>query len=170
MTLSLASTHTQWISSAVKDSAQREEKAELALTWKCVVGIGFFLWARTPLMRGKNVQKKADLTHTMPVILSNMNQLPSNTNKYCSNTSGSLRLALGEESDGGSELHTSHPASHYLLNPTPRTHTRYPWPLTFQIGSLLSSHFISVMGGVWSCWCWFSNSISPKRQQELKWG
>lgn len=45
-------------------------------------------------MRGKNAQQKADLSRTMPVILSNMNYLPSNTNKYCSNTSGSVMPTL----------------------------------------------------------------------------
>lgn len=43
----------------------------------------------------KNAQQEAALARTMPVILSNMNHLPSNTNKYCSNTSGSLILTLG---------------------------------------------------------------------------
>lgn len=64
-------------------------KGRAGTTWMCVVRNGLLLWARTPLMRGKNVQQEADLTSTMPVILSNMNRLPCNTNKYCSNTSGS---------------------------------------------------------------------------------
>lgn len=46
-------------------------------------------------MRGKNAQREADLTRTMPVILSNMNHLSSNTNKYCSNASGSLKASPG---------------------------------------------------------------------------
>lgn len=67
----------------------KRRKGRAGTTWKCVVGFGLLLWARTPLMRGKNAQQEADLTRTMPVILSNMNHRPSNTNKYCSNTSGS---------------------------------------------------------------------------------
>lgn len=105
---------------------RKKKKGRAGTTWKCVVDTGLLLWARRPLMRGKNAQQEAALTRTMPVILSNMNHLPSNTNKYCSNTSGSLRF----KADSGlgklwgiraphTSLHNSHPASHSLLNPTP---------------------------------------------------
>lgn len=157
MTLSLASTHTWWISSAEKDRTQREEKGRAGTVWKCVVGIGLLLWARTPLMRWKKAQQEAALNRTMPVILSYMNHLPSNTNKYCSNTSGSLRLTLGWENYGGSRLHTPASTIVILLPPKP-----YTWPFSL-------AHSLSVWWIMWSCWYWFSNSISPQLQQEPKW-
>lgn len=44
---------------------------------------------------------------------------------------------------------------------------RDPWPFSL---AHCWAHSLSVWWGVWSCWCWFSNSISPKLKQQLKWG